>query len=158
MLDVRQKGSTFFGIYAPPDWSGTYAFKDGVLRDGRLEFAIATGGQMRIQFRLEMLGDGVIRVENWMKPEDALVMLTNAVRHVRTPAQAVIARAFIEREIKRLGTPVPLGTFQRIPDADNPSERKELRTGPDRTQKPPSGNRRQKPTTPSGRANTQRRP
>jgi hypothetical protein len=124
MLHVQQKGTSFHGEYAPPDWSGTYPFQDGVERDGKLEFAVTTPKpvQMCGQFRLELLPDGDMRCENWMKPEDALAMLTKAAKVPKTPAQAAVLKLYIDREIKRLGKPVVLGTFRRIPDPGDNSD------------------------------------
>jgi len=116
MLEIHKKGESFFGRYGPPDYSDVYEFKDGVERDGKLEFAITTHTQAIVQFRLLLQANGDARCECWMKAQDALAMLNNALKLAKTPAQRYPIIASMDREIKRLGTPVPLGTFRKVVD------------------------------------------
>jgi len=114
MLEIHKRGERYFGRYAPPDWSGSYDWKDGIEKDGKLEFSVMKHTQERVQFRLELLANGDAKCVNWLKLDDAMIMVNNSIKLARNAREAYELRLRANREIIRLGEEVPLATFRRV--------------------------------------------
>jgi hypothetical protein len=119
MFQIWQRGSEAWGTYSPANWQGVFHFKNGRITGDTIEFAVADP-LCRVHFRMKIMPNGrEARVEGWITPDDAVLMLDHASRMVKNPQQAVIYRAFVQRELARLGKPTSMGVFRRIA---NPSE------------------------------------
>jgi hypothetical protein len=115
MFHLKVSGATLSGKYAP-SWSAVNAFAGGkVLGDGSVvQFAVADQWN-RVHFRMWLLHNGDARLEAWISPEDWLEMLARANARARTVQDAFWARLALEDMVKRLGQPVYVGTFRKIP-------------------------------------------
>jgi hypothetical protein len=119
MFQLHRDGETFSGLYAPNALSGAFPFKGGGFVNGKVVFAVADQ-VARLHFRMEMRPNGDVTIESWMKPEDALIYVNNTIKlmkwRVRTVVDAAVLKAFIEKEVTRLGTSIPLGVFRKVND------------------------------------------
>lgn len=156
MIDLRERNEEYFGVFAPQDWSGTYGFKGGTRRDDMVEFQVETPlFKVPQQIRMKKQASGAVQVETWFKPQDAVSLLTSGVMIAKsnpvTPAQKAQLKNTIDREIKRLGTPVQLGMFSRVrdPGDDTPV----IIVVPKKT---PPTKQPQRPVAPAGVAATKR--
>jgi hypothetical protein len=130
MFELKQSGACVTGRYVP-NWSEITPLTGKV--EGNTVEVLAANEMFRSHFRLKMQPDGKAAVEGWLTEEDWLFGLANANRKVRTPQEALQARAILEDAGKRLGKASNIGTFIRggevISALENNGELKERENG-----------------------------
>jgi hypothetical protein len=111
MFKLNQSESSVAGSCAP-NWSAVLQFSGGTATEETVEFVV-DDNVFRIHVRMTMLGQDKAKVENWVSDDDWLLSLARANRAARTPQQAILARAVLERSAKKLRKPVVVGIFTR---------------------------------------------
>jgi len=111
MFRLNQSGNAVAGTCAP-NWSAVLPFRDGVMSGDSIEFVV-DNQIFFVHVRMTMVGDDKAKVMQWVSDEDWETSLERAMRAVRTPQQAVVARAILGQNARKFRKPVPVGIFTR---------------------------------------------
>ena len=95
-----------------PNWGTVLPFSVGAATQDAVEFVV-DDQVFRVHVRMTMVGEEKAKVEQWVTDDDWAVSLERALRLVKTPQQAAIARAKLERDAQRFRKPVTVGIFTR---------------------------------------------
>ena len=111
MVRVKQSGDAVAGTFAAK-WGAVLPFNDGAADGDNLVFVV-DDQMFRVHLRMTMLGDAKAKVEQWVSDSDWEISLERAIKTVRTPQQAAVVRAILERNARKYRKPVLIGIFSR---------------------------------------------
>ncbi len=108
---MSQSGDVVAGTCSP-NWLTVVPFQGGVADSDSAEFVV-DDQVFRVHVRMTMVGDDKAKVEQFVTDDDWETSLERAMKTARTPQQAAIARAKLERDAQRFRKPVTVGIFTR---------------------------------------------
>jgi hypothetical protein len=113
MFKLSQSGDSVAGTCAP-NWSAVLPISGGSATEKTAEFVV-DDQVFRVHVRMTMTGENEATVEQCVTDEDWAASLVRAMQAVRTPQQALLARAKLEMDARKFRKPVKVGTFARGP-------------------------------------------
>jgi hypothetical protein len=114
LFKIRQQGQTLAGEYAPRNFTGTYAFVHGRVKNGVGAFSVTDELKQTIHFRFTPSGDGM-DVVTWITVGDIMEYLNLALKG-KSPAQRQALAPIIRREVAKAGNEVSIGVFKLAND------------------------------------------
>jgi hypothetical protein len=112
MFKFSQSGTLVEGTCVP-NWGTSLPFSDGLAVDDTLEFVVDDRQVFRTHFKMTVAGKDRAKLEEWVTDEDLMMSLQRANKTARTPQQALVLRAIIEENSRKLRKPATVGIFTR---------------------------------------------